>query len=186
MLLFVSLIGILILSSYFYLKYRYTYWSRCGVPQVSPALLVGNLLPLLRMTKTSAQVIQDIYHHPRARSSAIVGIYLFHRPALLIRDPELVKRILIRDFNKFCNRYSNSDVVGDPLGSQNLFFLKNPAWKEIRFKLTPFFTSGKLKQMFSLVAEVSIKNKIFFKNVLSGPAINQSKSSIYNFCYCLW
>ena len=154
---FLSLV--LLLSLYFYFKYRYTYWSRYGVQQVPPTFLTGNLLPLLRMTKTSAQVIQDIYHHPKAKDSAIVGIYLFHRPALLIRDPELVKRILIRDFSKFCNRYSNSDVVGDPLGSQNLFFLKNPAWKEIRFKLTPFFTSGKLKQMFSLIAEVSVKQK---------------------------
>lgn len=151
---FIGLILILILTVYFYLKYGYTFWSRCGVPQIPPTMLVGNLGPILRMSKSCAQVIQDIYNHPKAKDSSIVGIYLFHRPALLIRDPELIKRILIRDFNKFCNRYSNSDVLGDPLGSQNLFFLKNPAWKEIRFKLTPFFTSGKLKLMFPLIEEV--------------------------------
>lgn len=39
------------------------------------------------------------------------------------------------------------------LGSGNLFFIKNPAWKQIRSRLTPFFTSGKMKQMFHLMNE---------------------------------
>ncbi|XP_037812139.1 uncharacterized protein LOC119603923 [Lucilia sericata] len=171
---FATLILILFLTLYFYLKYRYNYWTRYGVPQIPPTMLVGNLGPLLRLSKCSAQVIKDIYHHPEAKDKAIVGIYLFHTPALLIRDPELIKRILIRDFNKFCNRYSNSDVLGDPLGSQNLFFLKNPAWKEIRFKLTPFFTSGKLKQMFPLVEEVGRNLNNYLLNM---PFTNNEQNS---------
>lgn len=159
---FTILLLVFVLTLYIYLKYRYRYWKRYGITQIPPTMLVGNLGSILRMSKSSAEVITDFYHYPQAKDKAAVGIYLFHTPALLIRDPELIKRVLIRDFNKFSDRYCRSDVLRDPLGSQNLFLLKNPAWKEIRFKLTPFFTSGKLKQMFPLVEEVK-KIKIFFK-----------------------
>uniref|UniRef100_A0A1A9WV51 Cytochrome P450 n=1 Tax=Glossina brevipalpis TaxID=37001 RepID=A0A1A9WV51_9MUSC len=144
----------LIVLLYVYLTYHYRYWLRHGVTHVKPNLIFGNLGPLLRTQCTSANMIQMIYNYPDACDQPLVGFYLFHRPALLLRDPELIKRILCKDFPKFCNRFSNSDFFGDPLGSRNLFFLKNPYWKEIRFKLTPFFTSGRLKQMFSLVEEV--------------------------------
>ncbi|XP_075152734.1 putative cytochrome P450 6g2 [Haematobia irritans] len=139
---------------YFYHKYLHSYWIRHQIVQIEPTPLVGNLGKILRMSEPSAKVIEEFYNHPKAKDKPFVGIYIFYRPALLIRDPELIKRVLIRDFGKFNNRFSRSDDVQDPLGSQNLFMLRNPAWKDIRFKLTPFFTSGKLKQMFPLIAEV--------------------------------
>uniref|UniRef100_A0A1A9WV45 Cytochrome P450 n=1 Tax=Glossina brevipalpis TaxID=37001 RepID=A0A1A9WV45_9MUSC len=102
---------------YVHLTYRYRYWLRQGVTQVKPSLVVGNLGPLLRMQCTSAHMIQAMYNYPDACDQPFVGFYLFHRPALLLRDPELIKRILCKDFPKFCNRFSNSDYFGDPLGS---------------------------------------------------------------------
>lgn len=50
--------------------------------------------------------------------------------------------------------YSTSDPHSDTLGSYSLFFAKNPIWRLIRNKLTPIFTSARMKQMFYLVAEV--------------------------------
>jgi len=63
--------------------------------------------------------------------------------------------VLIKDFNRFTNRYARCDPHGDVLGSNNLFLVRNPQWKEIRTKLTPVFTSGKLKAMYPLMQEVS-------------------------------
>ena len=54
----------------------------------------------------------------------------------------------------FFSRHSTSDIHTDTLGSSNLFFAKNPGWRRIRSRLTPFFTSGKMKQMFYLMNEI--------------------------------
>uniref|UniRef100_A0A1A9V3C8 Cytochrome P450 n=1 Tax=Glossina austeni TaxID=7395 RepID=A0A1A9V3C8_GLOAU len=150
-----ALLLLLVVLLYVYLSCRYRYWLRHGVVYVEPSPIVGNLGPLLRMKSSSAHMIQAIYNHSEVGDRPFVGIYLFHRPALLLRDPELIKRIL--------------NCFGDPLGSLNLFFLKNPYWKEIRLKLTPFFSSGKLKQMFPLVEEVGLNlNEYLLKMPLNG------------------
>jgi len=72
------------------------------------------------------------------------------RPALLLRDPDLIKTILVKDFNTFYERNVRSNHKTDPL-SQNLFLLKGPAWRLLRVKLSPIFTSFRLKQMFPLI-----------------------------------
>lgn len=85
---------------------------------------------------------------------------MFYQPVLMINDPELIRQVLIKDFNKFRDRglYHNETV--DPLTS-NLFFLPGEKWRKLRAKLTPTFTSKKLKEMFLLLKETSdhlIKN----------------------------
>jgi len=79
-----------------------------------------------------------------------VGFYVLDKPFLLIRDRELVKNILVKDFSYFADRYVSADP-NDRIGYANLFFIRNPTWKAIRMKLTPFFTSGKMKKMFDLM-----------------------------------
>jgi len=72
----------------------------------------------------------------------------------VLRDPDLIKRILVKDFNTFYERHVRSNHKTDPL-SQNLFLLKGPAWRLLRVKLSPIFTSFRVKQMFSLISTCS-------------------------------
>jgi cytochrome P450 family 6 len=72
------------------------------------------------------------------------------RPALVLRDPELIKEILVKEFNTFYNRNAHTNHEKDPL-SQNLFLLKGELWRLLRLKLSPVFTSFRLKQMFPLI-----------------------------------
>lgn len=82
------------------------------------------------------------------------GLYIFHSPVLMINDLELVKQILVKDFSNFPDRGLFSNEKIDPL-TGNLFTISGEKWRTLRVKLTPTFTSGKLKQMFPLLMEVA-------------------------------
>lgn len=140
---------------YLWFQRSHSYWRRKGLPYVQPAPILGNTLALFKQENSFGMHLSDIYSDPRMKDEAVVGIYVVNKPALIIREPELIKSVLIKDFNRFSNRYGRCDPHGDPLASNNLFFVRNPQWKEIRTKLTPVFTSGKVKQMYPLMQEVS-------------------------------
>jgi cytochrome P450 family 6 len=81
------------------------------------------------------------------------GIYFFGNPVFLVLSPEFAKTVLVRDFHYFMDRgiYFNGEV--DVL-SANIFFLRGTKWKTLREKLSPTFSSGKLKLMFFTILEV--------------------------------
>jgi len=93
--------------------------------------------------------LQQIYE--QHSDKPYVGIFSFDKPVLLIRDLELVKNILVKDFQNFIDRVISFDEKLDPLGSKILFVMKGHLWRHWRTHLTPAFTSGKMKMMFYIV-----------------------------------
>lgn len=69
----------------------------------------------------------------------------------MIRDPDIIKHVLVKDFNVFADRHASTSK-SDTLGGQSLFILNGEPWKYLRVKLSPTFTSGRMKKMFPLVA----------------------------------
>lgn len=69
------------------------------------------------------------------------------RPAYLIRDPELVRQITIRDFSSFVNRIFEIHASTDPVHGYRLSNLKTDDWRRIRNVVTPLLTGLKLKQV---------------------------------------
>jgi cytochrome P450 len=80
-----------------------------------------------------------------------VGIFSFDKPSLLIRDLELVKNILVKDFQNFMDHIVVIHEKFDPLLGKALSVLKGQIWRHLRTNLTPVFTSRKMKMMFYLV-----------------------------------
>lgn len=137
-----------------YLKWCYTHWQRLGFPYVEPIIPFGVLDPVIRTWKKSiGTAIYDVYKESKDR---VIGIYLINRPALLVRDAHLARDVLTKDFSSFHDRGVYVDEEHDPM-SASLFFLKGKKWRNLRTKLTPSFTSGKLKGMFSTIENVSYK-----------------------------
>lgn len=148
---------------YVWFQRNHSYWQRKGIPYIQPTRIIGNTLPVFTQSNSFGLHISSVYSDPRMENEAVVGIYVINKPGLVIREPELIKSVLIKDFNRFTNRYGRTDPHYDALGSSNLFFVRNPQWKEIRTKLTPVFTSGKMKQMYPLMQEVGSVNRTNFQ-----------------------
>lgn len=64
-----------------------------------------------------------------------------------ISDPDLVRRVLVKDFHVFQNRHGLGNVFDDVM-SKFLSFLRGDEWKRVRTILTPTFTSNKMRRMF--------------------------------------
>uniref|UniRef100_W8BUW7 Cytochrome P450 6a9 n=1 Tax=Ceratitis capitata TaxID=7213 RepID=W8BUW7_CERCA len=152
-----------------WLRKRLSYWQMRGIPCDKPNYLVGNLVGM-RTTRSLADIALHTYRKFRG-IGPFCGFYWFQRPTAFILDTSLVKAILIKDFNKFTDRgfYTNPD--DDPL-SGHLFALDGHKWRAMRTKLSPTFTSGKMKQMFSTVTHVAAELELVFEAALQeGPTI---------------
>jgi cytochrome P450 len=64
---------------------------------------------------------------------------------------ELVKNILVKDFQNFMDHTFSIEEKIDPLIGNVLLSLKGQVWRHLRTNLTPLFTSRKIKKMFYLV-----------------------------------
>lgn len=117
--------------------------------QITPSPLFGNFKKCILFQKSVSEIIRELYG--QNEGLPFMGFYIFYKPFFLVRDIELVKHILVKDFNTFANKHTSADSKNDRIGYSNLFIIKNPAWKYLRGKLTSVFTSGKLKKMFDLM-----------------------------------
>lgn len=79
-----------------------------------------------------------------------VGMYQLRTPTLLLRDPEIIRTFLVKNFAHFTDRGFLYDGHREPL-TKHLVNLEGDAWKMLRQKLTPTFSSGKIKSMVGLL-----------------------------------
>lgn len=83
---------------------RTTFWQRHRMPFVPALPLIGNFKDIATFKTAVGERMQEIYNDAAARDRAAVGFHMFHKPALMVRDPELVRRVLVKDFGSFCER----------------------------------------------------------------------------------
>lgn len=149
---------------YYVVEYLYSYWRRRGVTNLQPIFPFGHFGATFRGKVSMGEQIASIYN--KTKDLPFTGVYLSVIPALIVNDPELVKHVLIKDFQYFHDRGIHSNEERDPL-SGNLFSLPGEKWKNLRAKLTPTFTSGKLKQMFKTLTDVGVVLDGYIDNVAS-------------------
>lgn len=144
--LFIGVLTVL----YFVIKRKYSYWERKGFKTL-PGYnhVVGHFKENFLGRESFADFSERLY---RSTNEPFIGIYGLIRPMLLVRDPELIRLIMIKDFAHFTDRGLHSNEEYDPL-SGHLFVLPGQKWKNLRGKLSPTFTSGKLKAMFSTLVD---------------------------------
>ncbi|KYM92452.1 Cytochrome P450 9e2 [Atta colombica] len=94
---------------------------------------------------------QKMYNH--FSNAKFFGFYDFIMPIFIIRDPDLISTIAIKQFDNFCDHHGFVNEILDPIAGRNLFNLKGDHWREMRKLLSPSFTSSKMKMMFGLICQ---------------------------------
>lgn len=145
-------LAITVLLARLYFVVKFSHWKRLGVVGPNPTFLTGNLRDV------SGHIFQMISHHYNLfkHRAPLHGIYLLQQPIAVITDLHLIKSILITNFQNFDNRGLYSNERDDPL-SATLFTVDREIWRKMRTKLTPTFTSAKMKFMFPTILAVADK-----------------------------
>lgn len=76
-------------------------------------------------------------------------------PQYVLRDPAVIKQVLVKQFDSFMNHRTVISPDIDPLAARNLFFVRDTAWREMRTTLSPSFTGSKMRAMLTLVTKCS-------------------------------
>jgi len=148
----VSIILFVVTVIYFYVKKKYSYFEERGVPHLKPSFPLGNLQGM--GTKYHMfDVMLNSYNELKGKGT-ITGFYNIFEPTYLVTDIEVLKAITVRDFNKFVNRGVFYNEENEPL-TGHLFAIEDDRWRFIRHKLSPAFTSGKLKNMYYTISNLS-------------------------------
>ncbi|XP_053207310.1 cytochrome P450 3A8-like isoform X2 [Panonychus citri] len=124
-----------------WLHYRLTYWSRQGIPNAINTIYN-------RLSKPVHFADLDAYN----KHGRIIGVYDGFRPCLMIGDPELIKKVLVTEFDNFKNHrfYHEKQIAG-----RSLLSLENDQWKRTRKLMSPLFASNNLRKMKPLIEDCS-------------------------------
>ncbi|KAK9508526.1 hypothetical protein O3M35_006066 [Rhynocoris fuscipes] len=153
--IFISLLLIvssLVTTVYLMWRRKVSYWKVRGVPSATPELPYGNIKDLLFMRKTLGQHYDQIYW--QFKNEPFCGIYQLWKPALLIRDPEMLKTVFVKEFSSFHDNHYFVNPEVEPILGLNPFNTKGDNWWKARKILTPSVTPVKIKTMIPQMYDV--------------------------------
>ncbi|XP_075979970.1 cytochrome P450 6a9-like [Anticarsia gemmatalis] len=142
MLFIVLIILCIVLIIVKYKTTNYDYWKKRNILQIDDLLWT-----FLFNKRSMSEICKDIYDKYEATH---IGTSMGSTPALILKDVEDIQAVLAGDFQSFYSRgiqINPNDILADNL----LFMGDYRKWKLIRQKLSPVFTSSKLKNMFYLI-----------------------------------
>ncbi|GAB6026265.1 hypothetical protein CHUAL_012471 [Chamberlinius hualienensis] len=142
----VLIFALALIVFYVYATWNYGLWESQNIPTMKPFPFVGSVKAFGFFESVATVDLRNVRKYGK-----VFGLYEARRPALMISDLDMLKSVLIKDFNYFVDRRKV------PLGGKSRItrpFLTNltgDEWRSARAVLTPTFTSGKLRQMIGIM-----------------------------------
>lgn len=148
-----------------WLRYKFTHWSRKNIP--TPSLQLFLKLFKMGILQQNAYADRDLYLYNNFKQQNFLhgGTYFYHLPIYIPIDLKIIKHILQIDHQHFTDRGLYVNEKADPL-SAHLFSLGGERWRSLRKKLTPTFTSGKLRMMFDTMQDCTCElQRVMTENI---------------------
>lgn len=170
MFLLLFLVGA-ITALFAWVKWNYGHWERKKLPGPQPTMLVGNVGSTLNFGEHAAVLYERWYRLANWNCftyldvcSCALGIYLliwfhFHReyvnvpyigyykiltPGLVLRDPDIIKDVLIKNHYNFHRNDFKMSEKADPIMATNPFFCVDEEWRHSRKTIAPAFSPNRV------------------------------------------
>ncbi|XP_055306508.1 probable cytochrome P450 6a13 [Sitodiplosis mosellana] len=170
----VFLLGALTLF-YVWLKWNYTFWKRNKVPGPEPTLFVGNIGSTFTFSEHWGVITADWY---KKYSEPYIGYYKMLKPTILARDPDLIKDIMITNFNSFRDNDFALSKKHDPLFASNPFFTRDEEWREGRKMILSAFSQSKIKSIMPVMNGVGDDFVKYIKSFPTNTDFNAKDISV--------
>lgn len=137
---FLILSGLTSFIVYLFLKWRQTYWTRKGIPQLNPNILFGDVKPMVWDKTSQPDFFLDLYRQCKELNYKEVGLYTGLVPVYMPIDYNLIKRMLVKDFGYFAEHgmyHHEQDFA-----TVNLVRFGGTKWQNRRAQLCTLFSTG--------------------------------------------
>ncbi len=172
--MFGTLLFILVVAYYFYVKKKMQLFAEKGVPHAPGYFPFGSVYSwkLLFGKVSFADITRVIYND--FPGELAVGYYGFGgSPSLVIRDLDLAKRICVKDFDHFQNRRKMiANPKANPYFTSMVTVLEGDKWRYVRHFMSPLFTSNRLKAILPSTNEVADDFMEYLETIKDEEAIN--------------
>lgn len=121
----IEFVGVLCLIIYINLSYRLNFWKRRNIPFIRTTVF-SSLISLIYHPISFFDHYAKIYNQLQGHKFG--GSFWNFQPQIVVRDPELIKCILTKDFENFRDRGNVIYDDQDPL-TKHLFSAPGDLWK---------------------------------------------------------
>lgn len=126
------LISILIGGIYIFYWYQFQFWKKRNVPHTEPIFFFGDMK---KATSITLGLIFKELHH-KFKGYSFFGAWIFFKPTIVIRDLDLIKRIMVKDFMSFHDKGIYYNEKEDPFSGKLILqlFLSYNSGKRLTHK----------------------------------------------------
>ncbi|KMQ81897.1 cytochrome p450 9e2, partial [Lasius niger] len=101
------------IAVYYYFFKDLNFFKKHGILHKPPWPIVGNMVPVFLRQLSVAEIVQNVYN--LNQDAKYVGFFDSMNPVVVIRDPDLIKSIGVKNFESFPDRRPFIDEDNDPL-----------------------------------------------------------------------
>ncbi|CAD1477813.1 unnamed protein product [Heterotrigona itama] len=92
----------LLLAFCYYSTSAFGFWKNRGIPGPKPVFFFGNSMDILFSRLSTAEYLHKVYQ--QFKNEPMFGVYMRRSAILVLKDPELIKDVMVRDFSNFSDR----------------------------------------------------------------------------------
>ncbi|XP_071037439.1 cytochrome P450 3A24 isoform X2 [Parasteatoda tepidariorum] len=148
-------IQILLLTStlalFIWYNYRIrNYWKSKGIVQVKPQSIFGAFLDIVK------KPVHELEIQRYKKYGSLYGYFEGSLPVLSVGDPQLIRKIIVKDFNYFTDTWTFD--TGDEIAESTIQMLHGEEWKKVRSIIAPNFSTLKMSEKVKYCADECVKN----------------------------